>query len=82
MRKAYRWMRIRYSNRITQDGYFLLVLPDGTLATQYTDGRDKVILGRVMDMTLADIQEHPRFDLLQHGRKWLAAVVPDSESRN
>ena len=75
MRKAYGWIRIRFSNRTKQDGYFLLVLPDGTLATQWTDGQDKVLLGRVLDMTLHELQSHPKFDLLGHGRKWLSSIV-------
>ena len=74
IRRAFPWMRIRYSNRTEQDGYFLLVLPDGTLATQYTDHRDKVTLGKVLLISLEDIQSDPKFDLRQHGRKWIAAV--------
>jgi MoaA/NifB/PqqE/SkfB family radical SAM enzyme len=75
MREAYPWVRIRYSNRTEQDGYFLLVLPDGMLATQYTDGRDKVCLGPASTMTLDDLQRHPDFDLASHGRKWISATV-------
>src|SRR5262249_6322868 len=45
LRSAFPFIRIRYSNRTDQKGYFLLLLPDGRLATQYTDGGDKVILG-------------------------------------
>jgi len=75
MREAFPWMRIRYSNRIEQDGYFLLVLPDGTLATQYTDGRDKLSLGKVMKMSLLEFQSHPSFHLEKHARKWIAASL-------
>jgi MoaA/NifB/PqqE/SkfB family radical SAM enzyme len=75
MREAYPWIRIRYSNRTEQDGYFLLVLPDGTLATQYTDGRDKVSLGNVFKMSIDDLRTHPDFDLNRHARKWITATV-------
>lgn len=75
IRTCYPWMRVRYSNRTTQDGYFLLVLPDGSLATQYTDGRDKVILGQMKSMTLDDLRRHPDFDLSLHVRKWIAAFT-------
>jgi MoaA/NifB/PqqE/SkfB family radical SAM enzyme len=81
LRAALPFIRIRYSNRTDQNGYFLLVLPDGTLATQYSDGRDKVTLGRLQDMSLLDLQNHQDFDLTAHGRKWLSAVLkwqPDS----
>ena len=74
MRRSYPWMHIRYSNRTTQDGYFLLVLPDGTVATQYTDDRDKVVLGHVDAMTVEDLRAHPAFDLTAHARKWIAAT--------
>ncbi len=74
IRRNFTWMRVRYSNRTEQDGYFLLVLPDGTLATQYTDDRDKVILGKVLSTSLKDLQNDPRFDLQRHGKKWIAAV--------
>jgi MoaA/NifB/PqqE/SkfB family radical SAM enzyme len=75
LRHAFPFIRIRYSNRTEQDGYFLLVLPDGSLATQYTDGRDKVPLGNPLEMTLADLQDHREFDLSSHGRKWIAAEL-------
>lgn len=75
IRQCYPWMRVRYSNRTTQDGYFLLVLPDGTLATQYTDHRDKVVLGSVKSMTLEALRRHPDFDLGLHARKWIAATT-------
>ena len=75
IRECYPWMRIGYSNRTRQDGYFLLVLPDGSLATQYTDGRDKVVLGRVGSMSLEDLRKHPDFDLGLHARKWVAATT-------
>jgi hypothetical protein len=72
---ALSFIRIRYSDRTDQNGYFLLVLPDGTLATQYTDGRDKVPLGNPLEMSLSDLQSHPSFDLPGHGRKWIAAQL-------
>lgn len=75
IRNCYPWMRVRYSNRTTQNGYFLLVLPDGSLATQYTDGRDKVLLGRMNTMTLEDLRRHPDFDLSSHARKWVASTT-------
>ena len=75
IRNCYPWIRVRYSNRTTQNGYFLLVLPDGSLATQYTDGRDKVLLGRMNSMTLDSLRRHPDFDLNSHGRKWIGATT-------
>ena len=75
IRNCYPWMRVRYSDRTTQNGYFLLVLPDGSLATQYTDGRDKVQLGWTSTMTLDDLRRHPDFDLSSHGRKWIGATI-------
>ena len=75
MRRCYPWMQIRYSNRTRQDGYFLLVLPDGSVATQYTDNRDKVVLGQVATMTVRDLRAHPDFDLDAHARKWIAATT-------
>jgi MoaA/NifB/PqqE/SkfB family radical SAM enzyme len=74
LRRAYPFLRIRYSNRTRQDGYFLLVLPDGSLATQYTNARDKVVLGRTLDMSLADLQNHQDFALTEHARKWIAVT--------
>jgi MoaA/NifB/PqqE/SkfB family radical SAM enzyme len=76
MREAYPWVRIRYSDRTDQNGYFLLVLPDGSLATQWTDHRDKVKLGEVLEMSLEDLQNHPEFSLERHARKWIAASIP------
>ena len=75
IRDCYPWMRIGYSNRTKQDGYFLLVLPDGSLATQYTDGRDKIVLGCIGSMSLEDLRKHPDFDLSLHARKWVAATT-------
>ena len=75
IRDCYPWMQVRYSNRTKQDGYFLLVLPDGSVATQYTDGRDKVALGQIESMALEDLRKHPDFDLSLHGRKWIAATT-------
>ena len=75
LRRCFSFMRIRYSNRTEQQGYFLLLLPDGSLATQHTDGRDKVRLGDPLQMTLADLENHPDFDLRSHGRKWIAAEL-------
>ncbi len=75
IRDCYPWMRVSYSNRTRQDGYFLLVLPDGSLATQYTDGRDKVVLGRIESMNLEDLRKHPDFDLGLHARKWVATTT-------
>ena len=75
IRNCYPWMHVRYSNRTKQDGYFLLVLPDGSLATQYTDGRDKMVLGRIESMTLEDLRKHPHFDLSLHARKWVSITT-------
>ena len=75
MRRCYPWMQIRYSNRTRQDGDFLLVLPDGSVATQYTDERDKVVLGQAATMTVSDLRAHPDFDLDAHARKWIAATT-------
>ena len=81
IRKCYPWMRIRYSNRTTQDGYFLLVLPDGSLATQYTDVRDKVVLGSMRTMTLDTLRSHSDFNMGLHARKWIAATTEFADSR-
>ena len=75
IRNCYPWMRVRYSNRTAQNGYFLLVLPDGSVATQYTDGRDKVTLGHIDTMALGDLQGHPDFNLGLHARKWVASTT-------
>jgi MoaA/NifB/PqqE/SkfB family radical SAM enzyme len=75
LRCAFPFIRIRYSNRTQQDGYFLLVLPDGSLATQYTDERDKVILGTALDLSLDDLRNDARFNLQAHGEKWIAATL-------
>lgn len=74
LRKAFSWMRIRYSDRTNQNGYFLLVLPDGKLATQYTGKRDKVIVGNVFTSSLADLQKSDDFNLAEHCVKWLSVV--------
>lgn len=73
-------MRIRYSDRTDQAGYFLLVLPDGSLATQFTDHRDKVILGNALTMSQAELQNNRLFDLREHGRKWVAAAFEVSKA--
>ncbi len=75
VRRCYPSMSIRYSNRTEQEGYFLLVLPNGVLATQYTDERDKVALGRLESMTVGDLRAHPDFDLGAHGRKWIRTTT-------
>jgi MoaA/NifB/PqqE/SkfB family radical SAM enzyme len=83
LRCAFPFIRIRYSNRTEQNGYFLLVLPDGSLATQYTNGNDKVVLGKVLDLTLDDLRHNARFSLNAHGEKWIAATLegqPRTES--
>ena len=81
IRECFPWMRIRYSNRTKQDGYFLLVLPDGSLATQYTDGRDKVVLGSMRSMTLDTLRNHSDFNLALHARKWVAATTEFAGNR-
>jgi MoaA/NifB/PqqE/SkfB family radical SAM enzyme len=83
LRCAFPFIRIRYSNRTQQDGYFLLVLPDGSLVTQYTDGRDKVVLGKTLDLSLDDLRHDARFSLQAHGGKWIAGPLewqPATES--
>jgi len=75
LRCAFPFIRIRYSNRTQQDGYFLLVLPDGTLATQYTDGRDKVALGNALDLSLDQLRRSPTFNLRAHGEKWINGAL-------
>jgi len=75
LRKAFPFIRIRYSTRSEQNGYFLLVLPDGSLATQRTDGNDKVALGDLFNMTLEDLQFSSEFDLAEHGRKWISSTL-------
>jgi hypothetical protein len=73
LRRAYPFIRIRHSSRIQQDGYFLLVLPDGSLATQYSGERDKVILGTALGVQLSDLERSPDFCLDEHGQKWISA---------
>jgi MoaA/NifB/PqqE/SkfB family radical SAM enzyme len=80
IRQSFPWMTVRYSDRTQQEGYFLLVLPDGSLATQYTDARDKVILGRALDMSLEELRSHPSFRINQHARKWIAFTIGCQES--
>jgi hypothetical protein len=75
IRQAFPWMTVRYSDRTQQEGYFLLVLPDGSLATQYTDVRDKVILGHTLGMSLEEVRSHPSFRLTQHARKWIGFTI-------
>ena len=82
MRHSYPWMRIRYSDRTQQDGYFLLVLPDGSLATQYTQQRDKVVLGELMAMNVDDLRAHPDFDLIAHARKWISVTTEWTEAES
>jgi hypothetical protein len=77
---AFPWMRIRYSDRTSVPGYFLLVLPDGTVATQLTDGRDKVALGPSSSITIEQMQASTAFHLPLHGQKWLAVVHCGAES--
>jgi MoaA/NifB/PqqE/SkfB family radical SAM enzyme len=74
MRKAYPFIRIRFSSRVADEGYFLLVLNDGTVATQYTNGRDKVRLGNIHDLSVEALRSHPLFRFDLHARKWLAAI--------
>jgi hypothetical protein len=73
LRSAFPFIRIRYSDRTEHDGYFLLVLPDGSLATQHKNGSDKVVLGNPLRMTLKELQDHPQFDLEEHSQKWISA---------
>jgi MoaA/NifB/PqqE/SkfB family radical SAM enzyme len=74
MRAAFSSMiRIRYSNRADQDGYFLLVLPDGSLATQSSGARDKVLLGPAAEVSLSTLTSSTDFSMVEHGRKWISA---------
>ena len=76
LRSTFSFMRIRYSSRTDQNGYFLLVLPDGALATQYTDGSDKVILANdALRISAAALQNNPLFSLEEHGKKWISAQL-------
>ena len=77
LRKALPWLTIRYSNRIRQNGYFLLVLPDGSIATQFTDERNKVILGQFDTLTLTELQSSCHFNIREHFSKWVARVLHD-----
>jgi MoaA/NifB/PqqE/SkfB family radical SAM enzyme len=72
IRSAFGFMRIRYSSRQHQSGYFLLALPDGFLATQMTDGRDKVRLGPALTITLPQLRSHGDFSLSEHCEKWIS----------
>jgi hypothetical protein len=73
-RTSFPWMRITYSDRTESRGYFLLALPDGNLATQYNDERDKVVLDSA-NMTRDALSNHHDFDLRCHVRKWIAGVT-------
>ena len=75
MRSLYPLIRIRYSNRVDQEGYFLLVLPDGSLATQFTDGRDKIRLGSVLELEPDDLRRSAHFSIEHHGLKWVSAFL-------
>lgn len=68
-------LRIRYSNRVDQDGYFLLVLPDGSLATQCSGARDKVVLGAAASVSLGVLTANDHFNMVEHGRKWVSAPL-------
>jgi MoaA/NifB/PqqE/SkfB family radical SAM enzyme len=68
-------IRIRYSNRTDQDGYFLLVLPDGSLATQRSGACDKVVLGAAAHLSLSALESSSDFSIVEHGRKWIAASL-------
>jgi hypothetical protein len=74
MRRAFPSIQIGYSDRVNQGGYFLLVLPDGSLATQFTDSRDKVVIGHAFTASLNDLRDSRDFDLHEHCRKWIASV--------
>ncbi|HEX7705618.1 MAG TPA: radical SAM protein [Thermoanaerobaculia bacterium] len=75
VRAAYPHMRIGFSDRTDQKGYFLLVQNDGTLATQFTDGTDKRVIGSALDVTESDLRDHAEFDLDAHVAKWIGHVI-------
>jgi MoaA/NifB/PqqE/SkfB family radical SAM enzyme len=75
---SFPWITTRFSNRTQQEGYFLLLLPDGTLATQFTDQRDKVSLGNLKEMNLDDLLHSEVFDLRKHSEKWIARTFASS----
>jgi MoaA/NifB/PqqE/SkfB family radical SAM enzyme len=77
LQNALPWMRIRYSNRVSQNGYFLLVLPDGSIATQFTDGKDKVILGNWKTMDPSSLKSNSQFNIHEHFSKWVTRVLCD-----
>jgi MoaA/NifB/PqqE/SkfB family radical SAM enzyme len=76
LREAFPWMRIRFSDRSNSNGYFLLVLGDGELATQYFDRRDKVKLGMALTSKLSTLQSSAEFSLRRHARKWITSMIP------
>lgn len=80
IRQAFPWILIRFSNRTTQEGYFLLLLPNGDLATQFTDYRDKVRLGSLNEMSIHELRCNSNFDLSSHGKKWISAVMSSSSA--
>jgi MoaA/NifB/PqqE/SkfB family radical SAM enzyme len=79
LREAFPCMRIRFTDRTGSEGYFLLVLPDGELATQYFDRRDKVVLGSSLSADLSVLQNSAEFSMSRHARKWIASVLPCSD---
>ena len=72
-------MKIRFTDRTSYNGYFLLVLPNGELATQYFDLRDKIKLGSALAADLSTLQHSTEFSLHRHAKKWIASVLPCNE---
>ena len=79
LREAFPWMRIRFTDRSGCNGYFLLVLPNGEMATQYFDRRDKIKVGSVLTSTLSTLQNSSEFSLQRHAKKWFASIIPCSD---
>jgi MoaA/NifB/PqqE/SkfB family radical SAM enzyme len=76
LREAFPQMRIRFTDRTESQGYFLLVLPNGELATQYLDRRDKIVLGSALRDELSTLQNSAEFSVSRHAKKWVASVIP------
>jgi len=47
------------------------------LACQFCYGNDEALPPPASEM--GDIQSHPKFDLLRHGRKWLSSILPSGD---
>ena len=69
-------MTIRSSNRtVDHDRYYVLVLPDGTLATEAMNEGAKVVFGSLLDARLASMWTDRNYNFSAHVRKWLGSRV-------